>query len=363
MIGRRPHDDAQAFDDAWSGRAPRDEQIAELVALAESLCESAADIAPSTAFRTDLRARLMAEADTVLVPMPGSSRTTPATPTRPRKTRRRFAGVTAALIASAGAVSIVASSASAVPGDMLYGVKRQVEKVELQLHRDDASRGAFQLDQASERLAEARKLSSKGASEDLIADALSDFSSSAAKGSDRLFQDFSSSGKEESIRTVNDFTAAASVHLTELSTGLPDGVGSALGEATETLSQLATEASSLCKSCTTADVQSLVSAVTGIGKDKATGSNDSKGSSGSKGDGTSKPAATATQKPSSGTTTTPTPTKAPTTSAPTTPAPTTTTKPPLNAITDPLLGGLLGDDDQEGLVPGLLNGLLGGGKK
>ncbi|MFI5426788.1 hypothetical protein [Aeromicrobium sp. UC242_57] len=45
------------------------------------------------------------------------------------------------------------------------------------------------------------------------------------------------------------------------------------------------------------------------------------------------------------------------------PAPAATTKAPsLTDITDPLLGGLLGDDEQEGLVPGLLNGLLGNKK-
>ncbi len=41
------------------------------------------------------------------------------------------------------------------------------------------------------------------------------------------------------------------------------------------------------------------------------------------------------------------------------PSPTATPRKGLGTVTDPLLGGLLGDDDQEGLVPGLLGGLLG----
>ena len=50
MIGRRA-DDAQSFDEAWSGRVPRDEQIAELVRFAETLCEAAvAEPTRSSAF-------------------------------------------------------------------------------------------------------------------------------------------------------------------------------------------------------------------------------------------------------------------------------------------------------------------------
>lgn len=37
--------------------------------------------------------------------------------------------------------------------------------------------------------------------------------------------------------------------------------------------------------------------------------------------------------------------------------------PALADVTDPVVGGLLGDANQEGLVPGLLNGLLGGTTK
>jgi hypothetical protein len=44
-----------------------------------------------------------------------------------------------------------------------------------------------------------------------------------------------------------------------------------------------------------------------------------------------------------------------------TPAPTTKT-PSLRDVTDPIVGGLLGNEEQEGLVPGLLNGLLGGSR-
>ena len=67
MIGRRA-DDAQSFEEAWSGRAPRDEQIAQLVRFAETLCEAAV-AEPTPEFRLSLRTALMAEAETALVPV------------------------------------------------------------------------------------------------------------------------------------------------------------------------------------------------------------------------------------------------------------------------------------------------------
>ncbi|MCW2830799.1 MAG: hypothetical protein JWP31_1491, partial [Aeromicrobium sp.] len=82
MIGRRSHDDAHSFEEAWGGRTPRDEHIADLVRFAEGLCEAAV-AQPSTQFRDSLRTRLMTEAATVLTPMPKSSRTSATSSSEP----------------------------------------------------------------------------------------------------------------------------------------------------------------------------------------------------------------------------------------------------------------------------------------
>jgi hypothetical protein len=349
MIGRRFHDDAQSFEEAWSGGAPGDEHIADLVRFAEGLCEAAA-AEPSPVFSASLRTRLMTEAETVLVPQPTVSRPPPTHATRP--VRRRVTGLAAAMVASAGVIGLVASSASAVPGEMLYPVKRSVESVELALHRDDASRGSFQLRQASERLAEARELSTKGGSEHLIAEALEDFSTQAESGSTDLFSDFTGNGEEKSIRVVNDFAVESTADLSALSSQLPPGADDSFDAATATISDLATQASSLCVSCTTGDLQQLVGSVTGLsGSTKTT-----KGSS-----------STAAPQDAPESDEHPTPSSSPTTSAPDKPlvtlplptTPSTTKAPSLSDVTDPLLGAVLGDENQEGLIPGLLNGLLG----
>ena len=356
MIGRRSHDDAQAFDQAWCAGTSSDENIAALIGVAEQLCQSAATTEPSAEFRTSLRSRLMTEAATVLVPPPPTPRAVaPARAEVRRPVRRRVATITAALITSAGAVGIVASSATAVPGDMLYSVKRSVESVELQLHRDDASRGAYQLSQASERLAEARQLSADGQPTALIADTLDDFSSSAASGSSNLFSDYTSTGQEKSIRQVNDFAAESSVNLSALSSELPEGLTDSFTAATEAVTDLATEASSLCGSCAPADVQALVSSVSDLTELAAPPSKAPVRKSSDEPSTPAAPGPSDSGPPSSR------PSSSPPSSAPTTPPPTvaTTDPPPLSTLTDPLLGGLLGSDDQVGLIPGVLNGLLG----
>lgn len=359
MIGRRSHDDAQSFNDALDGARPVDEQTAELVRLAEGLCEAAA-AEPSQVFRESLRAQLMTEAATVLVPMaPTPARTKAASPVRAPRGRRRLASLTAAGIASVGVVGLVASSASAVPGEMLYPVKRTVESVELQIHRDDASRGKFQLDRASERLAEARQLNADSGSADLIAETLDDFSAAASDGSTRLFTEFDSTGKKQSITQVNDFAAAASVGLSELSSQLPDGAADSLDAAKTAVTDLAAEASTLCAACTPADVRALASAVQDLAAKKPSAKGQTPASP---------PVAAPSGRPSptkaAPSTGSSTPTSRPPAAA-TAPAPVPVPTPPvktpsLTDITDPLLGGLLGDEEQPGLVPGLLDGLLGG---
>jgi hypothetical protein len=344
MIGRRSHDDAQSFEEAWSGRTPGDDHIAGLVRFAEGLCEAAV-AEPSPMFLESLRTKLMTEAETVLVPMPAKPHAAPARAAHP--IRRRVAGLTAAMVASAGVVGIVASSASAVPGEMLYPVKRTVESVELALHRDEASRGSFQLRQASERLAEARDLSAKGGSESLIAETLDDFSTQAESGSTELFSDFTGSGEKKSIRTVNDFAVEATAGLSALSSQLPPGADDSFDAATATISDLATRALSLCSACTTGDLQQLVASVTGLSsRDGKTASGSTDGKSSTK-DSTpdSTPTTEPTQKPIVAL---PLPTTSPTTESPS-----------LTDVTDPVIGAVLGDEDQEGLIPGLLNGLLG----
>jgi hypothetical protein len=363
---RRHHDDARAFEEAWSGRAPRDAaavpgsgrpidaEIASLVNTAEQLCAAAA-VEPSAEFRGGLRDRLMTEAASVLVtsPEPVRAATKPAVSV-PRPGRRRLAGATAALIGAVSVVSLIGSSASALPGDVLYPVKRTVENVELAMHTSDVSKAQFRLTLASERLAEARQLAEKGSPSDQrhISDALDEFTDQAEDGSTTLFDDFDSSRSTDSITVVNDFTAAAATDLAALSNQLPKGAGDAFDAATATVSKLAVQAADLCSTCGTADVSGIVTAVSSLGTPEVTDP--------PRTDPTPQAQAaapTVVEKPVETTTTAPSP--KPTVSLPSIPEATQDPVGTLGKITKPIVGALLGDDEQEGLIPGLLNTLLG----
>jgi hypothetical protein len=365
MIGRRSHD-AQSFEAALHGAAPRDGEVAELVRIAESLCRDAAAVEPTRVFRDALRSRLMSEAATVLTALPPEPARRPAAGPARRAPRRRVASLAAAAVTSAGVVGIVGSSASAVPGDMLYPVKRGVETVELQLHRDGGSRGAYQLERASERLAEARTLSADGESSGLISDTLDDFSAAATDGSRRLFAEFGESGEDEAVQKVNDFAATASVELSALSAQLPPEVATSFDAAKDTVTDLAAEASSLCAGCIPADVAALVTTVTDVAREVPPATRDGDGTAPSTGQDTpTAPRASpgspapAPRSPAPRAPSAPVP-AVPAPAVPAVPVPAAPSQTPsLTDLTDPLVGGLLGDDDQTGLVPGLLDGLLG----
>lgn len=353
MIGPKANKDAEVFADAIEGRGPRNSDIRELVRFAESLCESAVD--PSPDFLVDLRSQLMADAATVLVKTHTPHARRAASGSMVHPARRRVAAATAGLIGVAGMVSIVASSAQAIPGDMLYPVKRGVETVELTLHRSDASRGSFQLAQASERLAEARSLSGQtdAASKDQVSKTLAEFSDSAAAGSQALFADYNSGGDRASINQVSSFAKSSNSILQSISAELPAGSTDAFKTATTTLTDLVSQASSLCSEC---NISTLPTSLTSaIAKYSAPATSVAAG----------KPAKGVVKHDAA-------PTNVvgalvggvvPPTTPAGTPAITTPTTPPVGGLagtTKPLVGALLGDEGQVGLVPGLLNGLLGG---
>ncbi len=363
-MNRRPgRDEAQAFDDAWESGAPASAEVAALVRAAEALCEAAV-AAPRPEFRSALRERLMTEARTVLVPDPGASRpaTVAPTPVAPSARRRRLVGIAVAAVSSLGVVGMVAGSASAIPGDVLYPVKRGVENLELALQRSDEGRGSQRLELASERLAEARALVADGSPSGArqVDALLDDFSTAAEEGSADLFSAYGTGGSATPIDTVNDFAASSAVDLSTLAADVPEDAQDALQAAADVVTDVAGQAARLCATCGTADLASLRGTVAAVAIQRSSA-------------GTAAPAtavgedAPVTDADPGPTQQRPAPSAARTTQpavqAPTAPAPSTSATPKgLRAVTDPLVGGLLGDEDTEGLVPGLLNGLLGSSK-
>jgi hypothetical protein len=251
-------------------------------------------------------------------------------------------------VGAAGFVGMVGASAEALPGEMLYPVKRGVENVELAFHNDDFSRGQYRLTQASERLAEARRLTDGGSpqSRDQVAGVLDTFASQAKDGSSALFRAYGQSGSTEPITVVNDFSAAAAADLAILSGRVPGNAGDSFQRAADTISQLVTKASTLCDTCSTADVPGLTGAVSSLNPEAST-------------QPTPAPAAA---KEDAASVTDPDSDSAPKVTVPDlplvkSPAPTTssTKEPSLRDVTDPIIG----DEEDPGLIDGLVDGLLG----
>ncbi|MFF4393442.1 DUF5667 domain-containing protein [Streptomyces sp. NPDC001552] len=94
----------------------------------------------------------------------GAHRATPLRKLRPRS--RWSKGIAAGGLTvgvAAGAFSgVAAASSDALPGDHLYPVKRGMEDLKLGMADDDSDRGELYLDQASNRLSEARRLMERG---------------------------------------------------------------------------------------------------------------------------------------------------------------------------------------------------------
>ncbi|MDX6532668.1 MAG: hypothetical protein QOF68_412 [Gaiellales bacterium] len=360
-MNRRLRDEAQVFNQAWDERARSsrtgwDAEIADLVACAEQFCEAAV-VEPTLEFRTSLRTQLLTEAATVLAPVDAPPRIhRPPVRTPSFALRRRLATATAALVTAGGFVGMVGASAQALPGEMLYPVKRSVENVELAFHKDDLSRGQYRLTQASERLAEARRLTddSSPQAQEHVAGVLADFAVQAKDGSGALFRAYGHSGSVQSITVVNDFSAAAAADLAQLSGRVPSNANQAFQAAASTVSELVTKASTLCNSCGTANVAGLVDAVSSLrggpsGTSPSTNPLDTKSSSPQepvdKSELPELPKITVPNLPLGGQS--PSPTTAGTSGTP-----------KVKTLTDPVVGALLGDDEQEGVVPNLLDNLL-----
>jgi hypothetical protein len=206
--------EADAFDAALRGATPSPE-LEPLLRTVAAL-DAAADEAPRPQFSADLRERLMAEAGTVLQPRPAVPVAAPS-----RGTRRRLAGVVATAVTVAGGAGLVASSASALPGEVLYPVKRGTEQVQKSLRLSDSARGAFELQQATRRLAEVEALAERDGSQEQVDEALVDFEKVARSGTDRLMDAYRDDQDKATLQQVDRFVAQAAPTIEDLADGAP----------------------------------------------------------------------------------------------------------------------------------------------
>lgn len=130
---------------------------------------------------------------------------------------------------AAGAFSgVAAASSDALPGDSLYGLKRGMEDLKLNLADDDADRGRIYLDQASTRLSEARRLMERGRAGALdheqlseVRRALSGMQHDVTEGHRLLHAAYAKDGSLGPIAALSSFAAAHRDSWTKLRDKLP----------------------------------------------------------------------------------------------------------------------------------------------
>ncbi|WP_431042902.1 DUF5667 domain-containing protein [Streptomyces sp. P1-3] len=217
------HQDPQG---TMAGRpgAPADEaERARLLALASGLGElPAPELDPEV--RTTQRAELIAAMEAAFaergsrVPEQrdgkGTRRTKPLARFRPRSrwSRGLAAGGLTVGVAAGALGGVAAASSDALPGDTLYGLKRGMEDLKLNLADSDVDRGRIYLDQASTRMSEARRLMERARSgrldhEELgeVRRALSGMRHDAAEGHRLLHKAYAHDGSLGPIQTLSSF--------------------------------------------------------------------------------------------------------------------------------------------------------------
>ncbi len=231
----------------------RDAETQQFLAIVEQLRGMDAP-SPDPRFVGDLRSRLVAAASGELVAIPVERRPIPSRALQAGTRRRRLisAAAVACIVAGSG-VGVAAASESALPGDVLYPVKRGLESVELSLAASPADRGQRYVDSASTRLSEAQALvSSQGndpAMSALVVSTLTDFTAEANSAAEELITAYRRDASTASIADLRAFADSSAQRLQALDKIAPTDVQGYLLLAARTVTTIDGAARSTCATC------------------------------------------------------------------------------------------------------------------
>jgi hypothetical protein len=147
---------------------------------------------------------------------------------RSRWSRRLAAGGLSVGVAAGTFGGVAAASTNALPGDSLYGLKRGMEDMRLNLTGDESNRGQVYLDLASVRFQEARRLMERARNTDLDDDsvaevrkALSGMQQEASEGHRLLHTAYQRNGSLQPMEALSAFSTTYRKGWSELRDRLP----------------------------------------------------------------------------------------------------------------------------------------------
>lgn len=240
---RRAKAFAEALEAHRTGQPASSPSMGELLGTAEALTTltvPALDLEVRCVQRAQLLAafeQTMAGGGLPAVPQQRRHRAERVAPHR--RWRRRFAiGGLVAGVTVGGFAGVAAASAGALPGDTLYGMKRGLEGLRLDMAGSDSERGALLLDEASTRLDEARSLVGQaGGPQQLspatvarLGAALGDMHAEATRGRELLRSVYRANGSLDPIRRLAAFTEGQDNRWAELQDHLPSQLTPVAGQ-------------------------------------------------------------------------------------------------------------------------------------
>ncbi len=256
FASRRRAEEFSSLVESPSAGVSRDATLEEFLALVESL-RAVPSPEPRPEFVGSLREQLMAAADTLLVPVDSSRLAMPA---RSARRDRRIAAVVGGLAVVGAGTSMAVAAQGALPGEMLYPLKRAIEVAEADAATTPSAQAHTLLDSATRRLTEVEALGREGelSNDDLVvSSSFVDFAEQAREGSDVILDDYASSGDRALVRDLRDFTGSSMATLAALEDSVPESARDELQAAVDAVTRIDAQAREACPTCGGAGVQQI----------------------------------------------------------------------------------------------------------
>ncbi|WP_432476372.1 DUF5667 domain-containing protein [Nocardioides sp. GXQ0305] len=256
FASRRRAEEFHSLVETPTGGAPRDDHLQEFLAIVESL-RAVPDAEPRPEFVTSLRDELMTAADTLLVPAGDDRLTLPAR--NPRRDRRIAVAIGGIALVGAG-TSMAVAAQSALPGEMLYPLKRAIEDAETGVASSPDAQGRTLLDSATSRLSEVEELGREGDLADqevAVSSNFVDFGTHADQAAGIILDEYAETGDRDLVRDLRDFTGDSMATLLSLEDQVPASARDELLAAVEVVSEIDARARQACPSCGGAGVDQI----------------------------------------------------------------------------------------------------------